>query len=377
MISSLAWIPRGAAKSVPEHAHISPDDVEALKAAAAAEAADAAKEQEMVSGSETSDSDEELTAEQTSRARAAASQATGQSHGRVASDHFDISAAMKELDMDHYDSEGERGEMTLDRLLGGNDVSYKLSEDTDEDDEDSDSEEDDLRIRDDDLLIVAARNEDDVSHLEVWVYEQPDERGDGNLFVHHAILLPAFPLSLAWLDCGPNSSNNSKRNLAAVGSFEPGIEIWDMDVLDAVEPIATLGGLDSNATPSLDQDVSSSSNPKKGKSKKKSSKKKSNSQLKPGSHEAPVLGLAWNKEFRNVLASASADKTVKIWDVVTGQASVTLNHHQGKVQAVEWNPVESPVLLSGGFDRRVCLVRISCLLLYHIPLDHFINYLNF
>jgi periodic tryptophan protein 1 len=313
MISSLAWIPRGAAKSVPEHAHISPDDVEALKAAAEAEAAE---EQKMVSGSETSDSDsdEELSAEQTSRAHAAASQATGQSRGRV-SDHFDISAAMKELDMDHYDSEGERGKMTLDRLLGGNDVSYKL-EDSDEDDEDSDSEEEDLRIRDDDLLILAARNEDDVSHLEMWVYEQPDERGDGNLFVHHAILLPAFPLSLAWLDCGPNASNNSKRNLAAVGSFEPGIEIWDMDVLDTVEPIAVLGGLDSNATSSLDQNASSSSDPKKGKSKKKSSKKKSNSQLKPGSHEAPVLGLAWNKEFRNVLASASGLEKKSIFETL-------------------------------------------------------------
>jgi WD40 repeat protein len=70
--------------------------------------------------------------------------------------------------------------------------------------------------------------------------------------------------------------------------------------------------------------------------------------------------------FQNTLFAA--DKTVKIWDVVTGQASVTLNHHQGKVQAVEWNPVESPVLLSGGFDRRVCLVRIFvwCAFLYNL-----------
>lgn len=51
----------------------------------------------------------------------------------------------------------------------------------------------------------------------------------------------------------------------------------------------------------------------------------------------------------------AADTSVKIWDVATGQVSVTLNHHQGKVQAVEWNPAESPVLLSGGFDQRVCL----------------------
>lgn len=39
--------------------------------------------------------------------------------------------------------------------------------------------------------------------LQMWVYEEPDERGEGNLYVHHTTLLSAFPLCVAWLDCDP------------------------------------------------------------------------------------------------------------------------------------------------------------------------------
>jgi len=287
--------------------------------------------------------------------------------GSVANDT--LAAAMAELDMDNYDDDDSGDELVIQRILGAGNPGMAYHRDPKQDpyfnrgsvdgdgsDEDVDeSEAGDLTLRESDLLIMAARNEEDVSHLEVWVYEEPDERGEGNLYVHHALMLSAFPLSLAWGDCDPTGAREY-GNFAALGSFEPGIEIWDLDILDAVEPIAVLGGADYEAAKAAAA-TSESNKKKSSKKKKKASSAVPQIPVRPGSHEDAVLGLSWNREFRNVLASASADTTVKVWDVATQQASHTLTHHSGKVQAVAWNPAEAPVLLSGGFDKRTCLVR--------------------
>lgn len=36
--------------------------------------------------------------------------------------------------------------------------------------------------------------------MQVHILEESDD-GDPNLYVHHHIILPAFPLCVAWLDC--------------------------------------------------------------------------------------------------------------------------------------------------------------------------------
>jgi periodic tryptophan protein 1 len=58
-----------------------------------------------------------------------------------------------------------------------------------------------------DLVLLAARTEDDVSHLEVWVYEEAGgEDGEANLFVHHDLLLPgAAAAGTPWLQRTPPS----------------------------------------------------------------------------------------------------------------------------------------------------------------------------
>jgi periodic tryptophan protein 1 len=161
------------------------------------------------------------------------------------------------------------------------------------------------------------------------------------------------------MDLHPSGAQG-KANLAAVGSIDPGIEIWDLDIVDQVEPVITLGGLDAAATAAAVAVEAPDGASRKDKKKAKVKAKKKAAKVQPvyraGSHTDAVLGLSWNAEYRNVLASCSADGTVKVWDVVKGVCEHTLQHHSDKVQAVAWNPAESPVLLTGSFDRTACLV---------------------
>lgn len=206
--------------------------------------------------------------------------------------------------------------------------------------EDEDEEREDLQVLATDNMIVAAKVEDEVAHLEIYVYEDQAD----NLYVHHDVMLPAIPLCVEWLDLPVGKDNvidaELKGNYVAVGTFDPDIEIWNLDVIDSMYPNAVLGqgGEDSKLDPAQ----------KLKKTKRKKSKKANDDY-----HVDAVLSLAANRQHRNLLASSSADKTVKLWDLNTQKCAKSYVLHTDKVCSIAWNPRESTVLLSGSYDRTV------------------------
>ncbi|CAM9270952.1 unnamed protein product [Chrysoparadoxa australica] len=208
---------------------------------------------------------------------------------------------------------------------------------------------------DDAVLLVANTEEDEYSSLEVHVYDQEN----GNLYVHHDVSLPSLPLCLAWMDTCPLGSKASQLgSYCAVGTFEPAIEIWNLDVLDALEPTVVLGGK-----------VEEENGKKKKKKKGQASVKYSIAVLglkgllaliKPlylaGSHTDAVISLSWNRTHRQVLASGGGDCVAKLWDITTQQCETTLTHHTDKVQSVLWHQTEATVLATASFDKHVALL---------------------
>lgn len=327
MISALSWVPKGATK-IETVVGVPPTKEEIEDVLRTGTLEIEGDEDEEDDDMHVDNSPKEM--DEVALARAAAKALRQPKVGMDA-----ISNSLVELNMDAYDDEDDGidvfGSGVGDCYYRSNEMDPYLQKHGDDDEYSDEDEAEDMAIKTTDSVIVCARNEDEFNYLEFWIFEDSED-GDSNMYVHHEIILPAFPLCTAWLDC--NLKDGDKGNFLAVGSMQPAIEIWDLDNIDEVQPFLVLGGV----------------------SRIKKKEEKKTAVYRKDSHRDSVLGLAWNKEVRNVLASASADKSVKIWDVVTGKCVSSSKHHTDKVQSVAWNMHSPELLLSGSFDKSILMV---------------------
>ncbi|KAK7681119.1 hypothetical protein QCA50_015734 [Cerrena zonata] len=355
MISSSSWVPRGFASEFPEKYELDDAEMERITQMANLELNDAREDLANEQGEEEDDDEDK---------------------DQKLKEQIEIDDDLKEYDLENYDNDDDTpGEAVS--MFPGLSKDAQFHQNGEEDayltlpkDNELQEEKKESQIYPTDNLVLATRTEDDISYLDVYVYddgagapqgsneEEEDKldqdvaKGlirDSNLYVHHDLMLPSFPLCVEWINYKPGQNDSEDiGNFAAIGTFDPQIEVWNLDCIDKAFPDLILGEPQDNSMPALN------------KKKKKKSKSKSHVTTH---HTDAVLSLAHNRYHRNVLASTSADKTVKLWDLNSGTAVRSLNtiHNNKTVSSSQWHPQESSILLTGGYDGTcgVSDVRIS------------------
>ncbi|XP_034946754.1 periodic tryptophan protein 1 homolog [Chelonus insularis] len=291
VIPCTTWVKKGVAAAVPDKVQLTPQELESI----------IKKTQSELENAESDSEDGENEASSSTN-----NPAPRQSN--MESDEFDF---------ENYDEEAGEIQCHIGSLAvvnsEGRDPLVTIP-----DSEDEDSEKEDDIIKPDDNLVILGHVEGDASILEIFVYNEKEN----SFYCHHDLLLPAFPLCLEWLNFDP--SDAKPANFCAIGNMTPIIEVWDLDLIDGLEPAFKLGS--------------------------KPNKKK---QLKRIGHKKAVLDLAWNHNFTHVLASGSVDETVLLWDLENGTPVTKLSQFNEKVQSIQWHPKETQKLLTGCADKTV------------------------
>ncbi|KAI0879408.1 WD domain-containing protein [Hypoxylon argillaceum] len=340
MITTTAWVPRGFAAPFPSRYNFDETEFERIAELAKLQLDDAKDDLEEAQAEGGGDEDED-DASTDGDAVVEEKTDTAPAKGNKTEDIDINDADLKEYDLEHYDDdEDDVHGQRMDMFGNIKSLAYYQSNKEDPyitipDEQDQDEQDrEELQILATDNMLLAAKVEDELAHLEVYVYEDEAD----NLYVHHDIMLPAIPLCLEWLDIAvskPGMEKDATANFVAIGTMDPDIEVWDLDTVDSLYPNAILG----QGGNLQEQD----------KKKKKKKSKKANDEY----HVDAVLSLAANRKHRNLLASASADKTVKLWDLNTAKCAKSYSYHTDKVCSLAWHAVESTVLLSGSYDRTV------------------------
>ncbi|WWC68026.1 uncharacterized protein I206_101945 [Kwoniella pini CBS 10737] len=367
LISSLVWVPRGKSSAEPKRYNLDDTELERVGKLGGPGVLEKLRQEmegmDVAEGEDWEDVDEDGEEGSDSASEDGVEANGAEEDGDVdmddepkdsskPSDPNDLSA----FKMDEYDNEESKG-VAMGAFANVKGLSFYRDNNQDpyitlkEDDDEIEREE--LSLLPTDNIIITARTTSDLSSLDFHVYADSDE----NLYAHHDLMLPTFPLCVEWLDFpsgGSSSSNESPQSgsYVAVGSFDPSIEIWDADLVDGLYPQAILG-----PSPSLEKPEAKPLG---------TGKKKKKQMVQPAAtdeyHTQPVLGLSWTPNHRNLLLSGSADGTIKLWDLTRESPMPALKswgsiHGGEKVQGVEWNKSTSSGLdkavLSAGWDRIV------------------------
>ncbi|CAM9674405.1 unnamed protein product [Hapterophycus canaliculatus] len=91
-------------------------------------------------------------------------------------------------------------------------------------------------------------------------------------------------------------------------------------------------------------------------------RKKNGSMLSLKAHEEDVNVISWNRNVTYLLASGSDDGSFKIWDLRSfgsGEPVAQFRWHKGPITSIEWHPTDESMLAASGADNQLTVWDLS------------------
>lgn len=327
----LDWVPQGVARAKPERLKLTEQELKTVIAEAKSKALEARRRLGQAVSRESGPMSGEIVVDGVAIGQDVDMQGSA-NRPSIARDEDDI--IMKEYGLDDYDDEDQdvenrdgaaadlsetesnNGEATTRGPLRGlaediasltyhtsNNEDPYLNHDTANDDEEDEEE---LIIKPTDNLIVAGHVSKEESSIEVYVYDSEQN----HFYLHHDIIQSDYPCCVRWI----GHVRNQSKNIAAAGYMNPDIYLWDLDVIDVLEPMEILAG-----------------------------------------HKDAVIDISWSSQIKNIIASGSADKHVRLWNLDQCK-SISNIKLSGKVSSLEFGIYEHFLLLAGDLNQHVSLI---------------------
>ena len=292
-VTCLSWVQRGVPKHRPTEVQYESEELLSLISRTKQSLLDHGETQENLDQA-MADVDMREAADQPQQSSGQGSQSNGQQQQGNRGGGDDDDDIVRRYGLDTYDDESDE---ETNNVIGGigNLVQHANNQEDpylERNPEDSESELEDFLIQENDNLLLVGHVQEDASSLDVYVYNEEDN------YVHHDVILPAFPMCFEPIYY--DSVQQCTANLLAIGDMTKYIQVWDLDIVNELEPKITLKG-----------------------------------------HKDAVLGLSWNSQTKNILASCSVDKSVRIWDLNVNKSIHQLKKFADRIQSLEFNPSEA------------------------------------
>ncbi|SCM26919.1 periodic tryptophan protein 1, putative [Plasmodium berghei] len=238
--------------------------------------------------------------------------------------------------------------------------------------------EDELNIEKTDSIILNGKIYNDVGTLELHLFNY-----DQYIFnIYDDTIIDNYPLCMDII----NSSYYKNTNLVAIGTLNKDIGLWDINLMDSLEPVCYLGNHDSNyenvylnnkknkkrrkikvqeelpniETKNEKEEAMVYDDATIGNKPSNSKKKKNNNNLKNEleGHTDSVTCINISKIIPNLLSSGSKDHTIKLWDLSNLKTLHTFDFHKKKINNLSFHEKDTNLLLSTSSDKTLKIYDI-------------------